>query len=184
MTKKRALIYLIIFIISFWASAAYKYSVKNNPAQKFPNECKNVIAPQCQQYILKASYEKKYKEVVTIQQERIKENERILKYYKTKLADKCLLQMTAKEAEESLISCINKPKGKQDYFLLKTAEFTVKDILVDSVAVAQIQYNEFNDKKAAEKTLKNAQKVLKQNKYVSGREELFKIVGSMLVEMK
>ena len=82
MLKLLMLIYLIIFVISFWVSAAYRYSVKNNPAQKFLDECKNVIAPQCQQYILKASYEKKYKEVVTIQQERIRENERILKYYK------------------------------------------------------------------------------------------------------
>lgn len=184
MTKKKALIYLIIFVISFWAAAAYRYSVKNNPAQKFPDECKNVMAPQCQQYILKVSAEKKYEEVLAIQQVRIKENEKVLKFYKSKLTDKCLLQMTAKEAEASLTSCINKPKGKRDYFLLKTAEFTVKDILVDSVAVAQIQYNEFQDKKAAVKTLKNAQKVLKQNMYVSGREELFKVVAGMIEELK
>lgn len=184
MTKKRALVYLIIFVVAFWASAAYRCSVKNNPAEKFVDECKNVFDTRCQQYVLKISSEKKYEEALAIQQVRIKENQKTLKFYKSKLTDKCLLQMTAKEAEESLISCINKPKGKKDYFLLKTAEFIVKDIFVDSIAVAQIQYNEFHDKKAAEKTLKNAKKVLSQNLYVSGREDMFRFIDSMLKGLK
>ena len=57
-------------------------------------------------------------------------------------------------------ACIGTQKGLRDYFLLKTAEFTVRDIFIDSLAVSQIQYSEFKDKKSAVKTLKHMKKYL------------------------
>ena len=92
--------------------------------------------------------------------------------------------MNTKEAENSLIPRIDTQDGKKDYYLLKTAEFTVKDILTDSFAVSQIQYSEFKDKKAAMKTLKQAEKVLKQNTYISNRDELFKLIEKEMSEIK
>ena len=119
-----------------------------------------------------------------IQKIRIKENEKLLKFYKSKVVDKCLFQMDAKEAQDSLYACIGTRKGLRDYYLLRTAEFTVRDIFVDSLAVSQIQYSEFKDKKAAIKTLKHLQKILKQNKYVTNRDVMFKIIDKELAEIK
>lgn len=184
MTKKKALIYLIIFIAAVWSSAIFRYLVLNDPAQKLAPECKMVVSTQCQQYVLKLSAEKKYEEAIQIQKIRIKENESILKFYKSKLTNKKLLKMDSKEAQESLLSVMDTKEGKKDYFLLKTAEFTVKDILTDSLAVSQIQYSEFNDKKNAIKILKHAQKILNQNTYVSNREDLLKIIDKEMSEIK
>lgn len=184
MTKKKALIYLIIFIAAVWGSAIFRYFILSDPAKSLSPECKMVVSTQCQQYVLKISAEKKYEEAVKIQKVRIKENKSILKFYKSKLSDKSLLKMNAKEAENSLIPRIDTQDGKKDYYLLKTAEFTVKDILTDSFAVSQIQYSEFKDKKAAMKTLKQAEKVLKQNTYISNRDELFKLIEKEMSEIK
>lgn len=184
MTKKKALIYLIIFIIGVWGSALFRCFILSDPAKNLAPECKMVVSTQCQQYVLKISAQKKYEEAVKIQIIRIKENESILKFYKSKLSDKSLLKMSSKEAEKSLIQRIDTNEGKKDYYLLKTAEFTVKDILTDALAVSQIQYSEIKDKKAAIKTLKKAKRVLEQNVYISNREELFKLLEKEISEIK
>ena len=92
--------------------------------------------------------------------------------------------MTAQEADESLQACIGTPKGKRDYFLLKTADFTIRDILVDSLAVSQMNYSELHYKKAAEKTLKHAKKIIKDNKYFEKRADAFKIIEKEMSELK
>ena len=184
MTKKKILTYLIIFILAVWASALFRYFCLYDPAEKLAPACKMVLSPQCQQYVIKISNDKKYEEAVEIQKIRIKENESVLKFFKSKISDKCLLEMNSKQAEESLKKIIETQKGKTDYYLLKTAEFTVKDILTDSLAVAQIQYSEFKDTKAAQKTLRHAQKVLKQNNYVTNTEAMLKLIEKELSEIK
>ena len=184
MTKKKILIYLIIFIAAVWGSAIFRNYILYDPAQELAPACKMVVAPACQAYVLNISAGKKYEEVLKIQKIRIKENEKLLKFYKSKIVDKCLFQMDAVEAQNSLYACIGTQKGKRDYFLLKTAEFTVKDIFVDSLAVSQIQYSEFNDKKAAVKTLKHLKKVLKQNKYVTNKDVMLQIVEKEMKELK
>ena len=184
MTKKKILIYLIIFIAAVWGAALFRHAVLSDPAENLAPACKIVVAPECQAYVLKISSEKKYEEALKIQKIRIKENEKLLKFYKSKVVDKCLFQMDAKEAQDSLYACIGTRKGLRDYYLLRTAEFTVRDIFVDSLAVSQIQYSEFKDKKAAIKTLKHLQKILKQNKYVTNRDVMFKIIDKELAEIK
>lgn len=184
MIKKKIIIYLIIFIAAVWASAIFRNVILSDPAKDLAPACRIVVAPQCQAYVLSISSQKKYEEALQIQKIRIKENEKILKFYKSRIVDKCLFQMDSKEAQSSLYACIGTQKGIRDYFLLKTAEFTVKDIFIDSLAVSQIQYSEFKDKKAALKTLKHLQKILKQNKYVTNRNEMFKIVEKEMGEIK
>ena len=184
MTKKKIIIYLTVFIVAVWASAVFRNIILADPAKNFAPACKNVVSPQCQTYVLQISAQKKFDEAVQIQKVRIKENERILKFYKSKIVDKCLFEMDAKEAQNSLQACIGTQKGLRDYFLLKTAEFTVRDIFIDSLAVSQIQYSEFKDKKSAVKTLKHMKKILKQNKYVTNRDVMFKILDKELAEIK
>ncbi len=184
MTKKKILIYLIIFVAAVWGSAMFRHTVLTDPAEDLAPVCKNVVSPQCQTYVLQISSQKKFDEALQIQKVRIKENESLLKFYKSKIVDKCLFEMDAKEAQNSLQACIGTQKGLRDYFLLKTAEFTVRDIFIDSLAVSQIQYSEFKDKKSAVKTLKHMQKILKNNKYVTNRDIMFKIIDKELAEIK
>lgn len=184
MTKRKAIMYLIILAILVTAAQIWKTNYLSDPASKLPDPCKMVISGQCQQYINKITAEKKYEETVSIQKIRIRENEQLLKFFKKKIQDKCLFEMTAQEADESLQACIGTPKGKRDYFLLKTADFTIRDILVDSLAVSQMQYSELHDKKAAEKTLKHAKKIIKNNKYFEKRADAFKIIEKELSELK
>lgn len=184
MTKKKALIYLVIFIVLVGLTLIWKHFYLQDPTKKLAAPCQMVVSPACQAYIMDISLKGKYDEALEIQKIRIKENESVLKFYKRKITDKCLFQMTAKEAEDSLYACIGTQKGKRDYYLLRTAEFTVRDIIIDSLAVSQIQYSEFKDKKAAIKTLKHAKKILKQNKYVSNRDLMFDVINKELSELK
>lgn len=183
MTKKKAIIYAIIFIVLVTTAQVWKTKFLNDPAQHFNDMCKNVLAPSCQVYINKISQDKKYDETVAIQKERIRRNGEVLSFYRHKITDKCLLSMTAKEADEALYACAGKPTGKKDFFLLKTSQMTIQDIIVDSLVVAQIQFAELKDPTAAVKTLKNAKKVLKQNKYMPERDAAIDYIDKRIAEI-
>lgn len=164
MTKKKAIIYSVIFIVLVCTTCIWKHFYLKNPTENFPDDCKLVVAPSCQIYLNKISEEKKYEEAVKIQKVRISENEKILSVYKFKMKNKSLLFKTSEEAEKELISCINKPDCKRDYYLLRACDITLRDIVLDSLVVAEIELKEFKDKKAALKTLKHAEKLVKKNK--------------------
>jgi len=183
MSRKKIIVYTIIFIISVACSAWFKYEITKNPTANFNEACKMTHNTTCQQYITQITKEKKYQEALDIQKVKISENIQILKYYKSKISDKCLLQMTAKEAEDTLISCLDKPKRKEDYLLLKTADFTVKEIFADSIAVSQLQHNEFDDTKSAIKTLKIARKIVKNNIYIEKHNEIIEYIDSAIAEL-
>lgn len=182
MTKKKAMIYTIIFLVLVCTVQVWKTFYLANPSEKFNDMCKNVLAPSCQVYINQITAEKKYDETVVIQQERIRQNKQVLSFYKRKITDKCLLNMSAKEAQDSLIECAGKETCKKDYFLLKTSQITVQDIVLDSVAVAQIQYKELKDAKAAVKTLKSAKKILKQNKFMPEKDAAIEFIDKKILE--
>ena len=184
MTKKKAIIYLIIFIVLVTTVQVWKVNFLQSDEKNLPEPCKMVVSTSCQAYINQAVEEKKYEEVVKIKQIRIRENEKLLKFFKSKITNKCLLQMDEKEAAASLYACIDTTKGKNDYYLLKTADFTIRDIILDSFDVAQIQYTEFKDKKAAQKTLKKTQKLINQNKYIIKRDKILEVVNNALSNIK
>lgn len=184
MTKKKIIIYTIIFIIAICGSYFFKSGIENDPSELFNDSCKMVLAPSCQNYIMDISAEKKYEEAITIQKVRIDENKKLVKFYKNKLENKSLLKMEPTQVEDTLKACIDTPVCKNDYFIIKTAEFTVNDIMIDSLAVAQIQYSEFKNTKAALKTLKDAKKVLNQNSYVANQEQMQKYIDKELSELK
>jgi len=185
MTKKKIIIYTIIFLISTALSIWYKYAVAHNTAQNFNEACKMVINTTCQQYIIKISNEKKFEEAITIQKVRIKENEKLLKYYKRKISNKKLLKMNYEELTKSFNNDINTPKGKNDYYLLKTAEFTTMEIIIDAIAVAQIEYKEFNNHNEAIKILKKAKRIAQKNPYITNNnkiiEELSKKISTITI---
>lgn len=183
MTKKKAIIYTIIFIVLVTSAQVWKTTFLKDPALYFNDMCKNVLAPSCQVYINQITQEKKYEETVTIQKERIRRNTQVLSFYRHKITDKCLLSMTAKEADEALSACAGKLTGKKDFFLLKTSQRTIQDIVLDSLIVAQIQFQELNDTKAAIKTLQNAKKVLKQNKYMPERDAGIDYIDKRIEEL-
>lgn len=184
MTKKKALMYLIIFIAAVSITAVLKHFYLQDPSKNFPDACRPVIAISCQGYINKLTAEKKYDEAVKIQQVRIKENEKILSFFKRKIQNKCLLSMDMKETEETFKGCIGTKAGKRDYFLLKTAEFTIRDIVIDSLAVSEIQLTEKKEPVQAKKTLKNAIKIVKKNKYFFARESSLKELNRQLKQIK
>ena len=180
MTKKKAIMYGIIFIVLFCASLIFRTIVLYNPSENFNDMCKNVFAPSCQVYVGQLLKDKKYDEAAMIQKEKIRQSKQILNVYKRKTTDKCLYKMTAKEADESLMSCIGKPKGKTDYYLLKTSTAVVQDIVMDSVALAQIQSDEQEDTVAAYRTLKSAKKMLKDNPYVPNQKEAIEYLEKLI----
>ena len=71
MTKRKAIMYLIIFAVLVTAAQTWKTNYLSDPASKLPDPCKMVISSQCQQYINKITAEKKYEETVAIQKIRI-----------------------------------------------------------------------------------------------------------------
>lgn len=184
MTKKKALVYFVIFVVLVSLTQIWKVYYLEDPASKLPDACKMVISPACQAYINKITAEKKYDETVNIQKIRIKENEELLSFFKRKIKDKTLIKMTSKEADDKLKACIDTPICKQDYFLLKTADFTIRDILFDSLAVSQIQYTELKDKESAEKTLKHIEKIILKNKYFERYDDAIKIIDKEKSELK
>ena len=184
MTKKKALVYLLIFLILVSITAAWKHFYLKNPAAQFPDECKLVIAPSCQTYINKISKEKKYDEVIKIQKVRISENEKILNVYKWKLSDKTLLFKTKKETLEELKTCIDKPCCKRDLFLLGASDLTIRDIVFDSLIVAEIELKEFNNEKAALKTLRHAKKVVKNNKYFYAKDAAINAIDMQIAQIE
>lgn len=183
MTKKKAIMYGIIFIVLFCASLIFRAVVLYNPSKNFNDMCKNVFAPSCQAYVVQIVGEKKFDEAVMIQKEKIRQSKQILNIYKRKTTDKCLYKMTAKEADEALIACIGKPKGKTDYYLLKTSATVVQDIVMDSVAMAQIQSVEMGNHAAAYNTLKSAKKLLKNNPYVPNQKEAIEYLETLMSQL-
>lgn len=183
MTKKKAIIYTIIFIVLVTSAQVWKTTFLKNPSEQFNDMCKNVLAPSCQIYLNQITQEKKYEETIKIQQERIRQNKLILSFYHRKIANKCLLSMDAKEAENELTRCEEKPAGKKDLFLLKTSQVTIQDIVLDSLIVSKIQKDELKDTKAAIKTLKNAKKVLEQNKYMPEREAIIEHLNQKIKDL-
>lgn len=184
MTKIKAIVYFVIFVVLVSLTQIWKVNYLEDPASKLPDACKMVISPACQAYINKITAEKKYEETVNIQKIRIKENEQLLSFFKRKVKDKTLFKMTSKEADDKLKACINTPVCKQDYFLLKTADFTIRDILVDSLAVSQIHYSELKDKKSALKTLKHVEKIILKNKYFERYDDAVKIINKESSEIE
>ena len=53
MTKRKAIMYLIIFAVLVTAAQTWKTNYLSDPASKLPDPCKMVISSQCQQYINK-----------------------------------------------------------------------------------------------------------------------------------
>lgn len=184
MTKKKAIIYTIIFIVLITTVQVWKTTFLKNPAENFDDMCKNVLAPSCQVYINKVTQEKKYEETTTIQKERIRQNKLVLSLYRHKITNKCLLAMTAKEADNELALCAGKLTGKKDFILLKTSQVTIQDIVVDSLVVAQIQYKELNNPKAAIKTLKDVKKILNRNPYMPEREAIIDYLDKKIDEFR
>ena len=99
--------------------------------------------------------------------------------------------MTPKEADETVMKCAGIPdtatnaeKKKFDYFILKASDFTIQDIMTDSLAIAEIQLQEFKDPKSAMQTLKHAKKVLKQNPYFSAYDEANKVLDQQMSQIK
>lgn len=191
MTKKKAIIYAVIFVVLVAITAIWKSFYFKDLTKDFPNVCKMVIAPSCQYYLMNISEQKKYEEAVKIQKVRIIENEKILKFYRKKMFNKCILSMTPKEADETVMKCAGIPdtatnaeKKKFDYFILKASDFTIQDIITDSLAIAEIQLQEFKDPKSAMQTLKHAKKVLKQNPYFSAYDEANKVLDQQMSQIK
>lgn len=91
--------------------------------------------------------------------------------------------MDATKASAELIKGINTEQGKKDYFLLKTAEFTLMDIIADSVTVAQIQHKEFGKTKDAIKTISNAINLLNKNKFVTNQEKIIEFLENQLLQL-
>lgn len=183
MTKKKAIMYSIIFVVLFCAALIFRAAVLYDPSKDFNDLCKNVFAPSCQVYINKITEEKKYDEVLVIRKERIRQSKQIVNFYKKRITDKCLLQMTEKEADESLMACIGKEKGRIDYLLLKTTDTVIQDIMADSVAIAQIQADEQESPDKAYYTLKSARNLLKKNPYVHKQSETLQFINRLMSEL-
>lgn len=176
MTKKKALFYLIVLIFAVGLTTVWKKYYFADPAQYFPDACKMVISPSCNEYIINATKEKKYTEAVKIQKVRLSENEKILKFYKRKMRNKCLIEMTADEATESFKSCSIPANKNKDFFLLSASNFTIQDIITDTISVSRIEKNELKDNNAALFTLKQGEKMLLKNKFYPNREVSLKFI--------
>ena len=64
MTKRKAIMYLIIFAVLVTAAQTWKTNYLSDPASKLPDPCKMVISSQCQQYINKITAEKNTKKLL------------------------------------------------------------------------------------------------------------------------
>ena len=184
MTKKKIIIYTIIFLLSVCLSGLYKYKVANDPALKFNDACKVVINTTCQQYLNKISSEKKYSEILEIKKVRIKENEKLIKYYKNELKNKNLLKIDSAAVEKTLMACIDQSSCKQDYFLLKTAEFTIMELVIDSIDVSQLLNHEFYSPKESIKTLNKAKRIVNKNKYITNQTKIIEYLDKELDKIK
>ncbi len=191
MTKKKALVYLIIFIISVSAAFVWKKLYLKDLTAEFPDVCKVVIEPACQNYLMDISAKGKYEEAAKIQKVRITENTNILNFYRKKVTNKCLLNKCSADADKILQEIAKSKdqsefmeKSKLDIFIFSAADFTIRDIVTDSVAVAEIELKEFKDPASAEKTLKNAKKILLQNPYFLLQEAALKLVEQQLSQIE
>ena len=80
MTKKKAFIYLAIFVVLVGLTLIWKHFYLQDPSQKLAAPCKMVVSPACQAYIMAISLKGKSDEALEIQKIRIKENESVLKF--------------------------------------------------------------------------------------------------------
>lgn len=188
MTKKKGLIYFIIFILMVSVTYVWQKYYLASPTEKFPDVCKMVIAPSCQYYVTNLSEKGKYAEAVKIQKVRISENEKILNFFKHKINNKCLLGMSPKEADDTLKACHGIPakeeKAKMDYFILSTADFTIQDIVTDSISVSRIERKEFKQPEEALKTLKKAKRIVEKNEFFSLRKEALKLLDAEIKQTR
>lgn len=191
MTKKKALVYFIIFILSVTLTTIWKKIYLKDLTANFPGVCKTVIAPSCQYYLTSISAEGKFKEAVEIQKVRIIENQNILNFYRKKLTNKCLLNKCSAEAEKIVHEIAKSEekspfmeKSKLDVFIFSAANFTIQDIVTDSVSIAEIQLKEFKDPESAIETLENAKKVLEKNPYYSAQKEALKLIEQQLKQIE
>lgn len=183
MTKKKAIMYSIIFVVLFCASLIYRAVVLYDPSKEFDDMCKNVFAPSCQVYIDKITAEKKYDEAIKIRKERIRQSKQIVNVYKSRITDKCLLQMNEKDADEALMACIGKKKGRIDYLLLKTTNVVIHEIIADSVVTAALEEKVNDDNTEAYKLLKSAKKIAKKNPYIHRQPETVKFLENKMSEL-
>ena len=183
MTKKKAIIYSIIFVVLFCASLIFRAYVLYDPSKEFNENCKNVFAPSCQMYVKDITAQKKYDEAIAIRKERIRQSKQIVNLYKRRVTDKCLLQMTEKEADEALVSCIGKEKGRIDYLLLKTTNVVIHEIIADSVVTAALEEKVNDDNTEAYKLLKSAKKIAKKNPYIHRQPETVKFLENKMSEL-
>lgn len=183
MTKQKIIIYTIIFIVLVTSVQVWKNVFLKNPADNFNPMCKNVLAQSCQIYINQITQEKKYEETLLIQLERLRLNKQILSFYKRKITNKQILKAPEKEADALVQASMEKDFGKKDYFLFKTAQITVQDILVDSFVIAQIYKNELSDKKSAVKILKSAKKIAQDNPYMFNQQKLLEYIDLELEKL-
>lgn len=183
MTKKKAIMYTIIFVVLFCAALIFRAVVLYDPSKNFDDMCKNVFAPSCQVYINKITEEKKYDEAIAIRKERIRQSKQIMNVYKRRITDKCLLQMNEKEADTALMACIGKKKGRIDYLLLKTTDAVIQDIIIDTVAVAILEVQANEDTVSAYNLLKSTRNLLKKNPYAHKQPEAIKYIESMMSEL-
>lgn len=184
MTKKKALMYLVIFIVAVISTAIFNKVYLTNPAEQFADPCKNVLVSACQVYINQSLDEKKYDEVLEIQKVRLNENIKILKFYETKLRDKCLVQMNANEVEESFEKCSIPKNQNRDTLLIFASNFTIQDIITDAKNISYLSTEHLNDKKTAIKALKKAQKVVKRYKFYPLREQALEQLNNRIKEIE
>lgn len=184
MTKKKALIYFLILIVSVSITAICKYYFLTDPAKDFPEACQIAIGPNCTQYLIVLMNEKKYEDVVKILRVRVQDNKNLLSTFKRKIANKDLLKMDNGKVLEAFMACNDVEDCKNDYFTLETAIVTVKDIVNDLILMADIEENQYKDKSAAIKTLKEAINILEKNIYVSGSEYTIKALSEKIDSLK
>lgn len=184
MTKKKMLIYFIIFIVSVSITAVFKHYFLIDPAKDFPEVCKIAIGPNCTQHLRALVEEQKYDDVVKILKVRICDNKALLASFKSKISNKDLLKMNSTKVLENLLSCKDLERCKADYYLLETAIVTVKDIVNDSITVADIQENQYKDNAMARKSLKSAIDVLEKNVYVSSADDTIKALSEKIESLK
>lgn len=184
MTKKKALVYLLIAIISISVTAFLNYFFLRDKTKNFAKECQPAIAPSCQSHIDTLTKSKKFTEAITILQERKSENEQILRNFKRKINNKNLLKMNAKDATDTLLKCAEDEKCKMDFMILGAMKYTINDIVLDSRIIAQIEINELKQQDKSQKILEKAIKFVEKQEYYSNKEQALKVLQNQLEETK
>ncbi len=153
--------------------------------------CKEVLSPECQEYLIIITKDKKFEEAINIQGVRIWENEKLLNSTKVKIQDKKWLDMTAADIDKKFAELqaqapprtLNKDGNpifeqfEKDYSWILDNNETLRDIIMDILVVSTIQRKELKDKEGALNTLKQGQKILDQNKYCEQYDEYAALIN-------